>query len=307
MRCYPTEATVGWLTAVVLSFANSVTATHLEAIVPNATLPPPAGTYEMWPPDSQVRFPGTFTYQGTNVAYQGSLVEGEIVLSEVKAGEFSNITRTVDGVDEMLEFHAMMSTRVPYFRVNDQADHDLALEGQDAGFKVRVHNRQGRTEGRFELTVESFSFALRSHDNKGVWSDAIQVRNRAVSSRSGWIEIAPLANGKWLMQSELDLWPEGRIVPLESPYFPADKPAHLELRGEARELRVLDVRAEDVKYRWIVLSDLGTNFTYGIDYSLGQSPLQWVPLQILQAQGSVLFCAPPAEAILFRGTAKKGR
>jgi len=41
----------------------------------------------------------------------------EIVLADVKAEQFSQITRTAAGADEILEFHAVMSTRVPYFRI----------------------------------------------------------------------------------------------------------------------------------------------------------------------------------------------
>jgi hypothetical protein len=285
-----------WIAALLLGLAAQTFATDLEAIVPVNSLPPAAGAFEMWPPKSEVRFSGTTLYQGTNL-------EGEVVLADVKAEQFSQITRIADGADEILEFHAVMSTRVPYFRIGSDAYENMGLDGQDTQFRVRVHNRNGQATGRFDLTLEYFSFMLRGHDDQGVYHDAIHVRNRIVAERSGWIEIIEMPNGKWVMKSELNVWPEGKIMPLNSDYFPSDKPAHLELRGQARELRILTITAYN-EYRYLMMSDLGTNMAYGAEYSTGQCPLQWVPLKALQDQGTTVACIPPTDAILFRGTAR---
>ena len=110
-----------------------------------------------------------------------------------------------------------------------------------------------------------------------------------------------MSDSRWVMKSELNLWTEGKVVPFDTEYFPADHVAHLELAGLARSFKVLDIREDDQIYKWVMLSNVGTNNAYGVECSTSQAPSTWTAVNTLQHKEDEVFCRPPTNAILFRG------
>ena len=135
-------------------------------------------------------------------------------------------------------------------------------------------------------------------------ADFVNVRNRTTTGPHGWIEITAMPDSRWVMKSELNLWTEGMVVPFDTEYFPADHSAHLELAGLARSFKVLDIREEDQIYKWVMLSNVGTNIAYSVECSTGQAPLTWTAVQTLQYKEDEVFCRPPTNSILFRGVSR---
>ena len=138
----------------------------------------------MWPSRSQLTYQGTIT-SGTQS------VEGVIVLSQVKAKNFSNVARAMDGTDEILTFQMEMQTRVPYIRIDTEEERDMALEEQPGQLRIRVHNRLNNPAGRFSLTVEAFSYTLQGRMESGGMSDFIHVRNTTATGPMDGLKSPP--------------------------------------------------------------------------------------------------------------------
>lgn len=251
--------------AFAAQFAVSTTfAAWPEAIAPTNTLPPPTGSYELWPPTARVTWAFNLVYEGTNFPCQFDL-------ERLTAGSFSNVVRTVSGKDEVLDFDALMATRVPYMRLGEAEYEKMGLSDQVGHLRVRVAERAVRSNGWFALSVEAFSWTLRGHDDEGNYHDLIHVGLRDSVPSTGWIAITNLAGGETVMQSELVLQTDGAMVILATNRFaPVTGPIHLALRGNALTLQILSVAmvTQDGESRLrIDNAVLGSNWRYGIEYS----------------------------------------
>lgn len=238
-----------------------------EAIVPTNTLPPAAGTYLQWPPETTVKFNGSLNYQGTNYP-------AIFHLQEIEVGPFTNIVRTVAGNDLVLEFDAVMSTQVPYMELTQTILKNVALYNQIGHFRIRVLNGNTPTTNRLSLIMEALSWTYQAKSG-GQYYDFIHVRNATNRISTGWIETTSLPDGQYVMQSDLLVYPEGILLPppgtnppFEMDYVPAEQPpVRLVLKGIARTLQVLHMSREDDATLHLWNTYLGPQYSYGLEYT----------------------------------------
>ena len=234
-----------------------------EAIVPTNTLPPAAGTYLLRPPETTVKFNGTLAYQGTNYPTI-------FHLQQIEAGPFTNIVRSVAGNDLVLEFDAFMNTQIPYVNLVGTIGSNVALYDQIGHFRIRIKEGNAPATNRLTLIMEMFSWTYRAKNAQGEYFDFIYVRNSTNHISSGWIETTNLSASKYLMQSELLIYPEGIVLcpPFETDYVLAENvPVRLVLKGIARTLQVLHVARNEQGEFQMYSSYLGPGYRYGLDYT----------------------------------------
>lgn len=259
-------ALVGWVGTAPSRAAGS------ESVVVTNTLPPVAGYYQLWPPTNLVRFQGSSIYHGTNAAWDGMVLPFQFDLQAITAGDFTNITRTISGNDQVVDFDALMGTKLPYILLGTNELTQVGLDHQAGHFRIRIKERALRSTGRFDLVVEDFSWTFRTHDNAGVYSDFIHVQLQKSVASTGWINVESLTGGRFALQSEIVMNPEGAIVMVDTNYVsPVTGSFRLNLRGTARDLRILlgNLVCQNGATNQFELynSDLGTNYLYGLDYT----------------------------------------
>lgn len=238
-----------------------------ESITPTNTLPPSAGAYVLWPPEAIVKFNGSLNYLGTNYP-------AIFHLKQIEVGPFTNIVRTVAGDDLVLEFDAAMSTRIPYVELTRTVLSNVALYNQTGHFRIRAVTCNTPTTNRLALIMESFSWTYQARTGQQYY-DFISVRNATNRVSSGWIEITNLPAGQFVMQSELQVYPEGIVLPppgmnppFEMDYVPAeDSPVRLDLSGIARSLQILHYWREDDAKLKFWKTWMGPGYRYGVEIS----------------------------------------
>ncbi len=257
----------GVFATLTLLLVMDASATLPEAIAPTNTLPPTAGTYVIWPPETLLKFDGTMNYLGTNYPTW-------FHLQQIEVGPFTNVVRTVDGNDLLLEFDAFMSTHIPYVNLAGTVLTNAALYDQTGHFRIRVHGGNTPVSNRLRLTLEAFSWTYQARMNE-VYYDFIHVRNQTNQVSSGWIEFTRLSDGSYVQQSELQIWPEGVMLPspgmnppFVSDYIPVENgPIRLVLKGISRTLEILHVACADEGKLQIHGSYLGPDYLYGLEYT----------------------------------------
>ncbi len=251
-----------------------------EAIVPTNSLPPAAGTYVLWPPDSAVVFDGTLRYLGTNYPVVFNL-------QEIEVGPFTNIQRSVSGKDLLLQFDATMATRVPYANMAGQVLTKVAIDGQTGHFRIRVIDAATPSTNHLSLILEMFSWTMKAKNSQGEYFDFIHVQNATNQVSRGWIETTPLQDGGYVMRSELQVFAEGRLLsPFDMDYTPSKPTIGLKLKGIARALQVLSFGCTEEGSFRVHSSSLGSRYLYGLDYSTNGT--DWVEFSVPTVYGDTV-------------------
>ncbi|MCX7818111.1 MAG: hypothetical protein N2652_02720 [Kiritimatiellae bacterium] len=262
-----------------------------EAIVGTNLLPPMSSAFDVWLPNEVVRYEGTFKYLGTNHVFCFDL-------RRVRMMGFTNIVRTQVQADLRINFDFDFAYEVTIVRFDEDSYPPYPMQVKNAHMQLLALGGATQSVGRIPVRAESLLAEVWLADEDGEPHLFARIRNCVSPVSQGWIDVSPLADGRFRMQSEIWMHTEGQLSMWMTNHVPARTgPWRVALRGEGRDTRVLAVVNEVLEtpsllrplQRTSLFSQFaGTNLLYGIEFTTNFGRT-WQPYVRYDAAGGTLW------------------